>query len=62
MVTNELYYLNKDIRHYGYWVQWEPLDDGPIIDTYCRTICPNEDLKTTYEFINKSVQHKRGKQ
>ena len=71
IVTNELYYLNKDIKpsgFYGYDVQWEPLDDGfhyrhllfDLVNNVpvAELLAPNEDQNTTYEFINKSVKHK----
>ena len=71
IVTNELYYLNKDIKpsgFYAYDVQWEPLDDGfhyrhllfDLVNNapVAELLAPNEDLNTTYEFINKSVKHK----
>ena len=71
IVTNELYYLNKDIKpsgFYGYDVQWEPLDDGfhyrhllfDLVNNapVAELLAPNEDQNTTYEFINKAVKHK----
>ena len=64
-----MYYLNQEIKpsgFYGYKVQWEPLDDGfyyrhllfylinnaPVAEL----LAPDEDLKTTCDFINKSVK------
>ncbi|MBE6506282.1 MAG: hypothetical protein E7Z73_11240 [Methanobrevibacter millerae] len=49
-------------------MQWEQLDDEfyyrqPLFDLIndapiAELLAPNEDLNTTYEFINKSVKHK----
>jgi hypothetical protein len=69
IITNDLYYLNQEIKpsgFYGYDVQWEPLDDeyhyrhllfdsvnnAPVAEL----LADNEDLKTTYDFINRSVK------
>ena len=69
IITKDLYYLNQEIKpscFYGYDVQWEPLDDGyhyrhllfdlvnnaPVTEL----LAPDEDLKKTYDFINKSVK------
>ena len=64
-----MYYLNQEIKpsgFYGYDVQWEPLDDGyhyrhllfDLVNNapVAESLAPDEDLKTTYEFINKSVK------
>ena len=69
IITNKLYYLNQDIKpsgFYGYDVQWEPLDDGyhyrhllfDLVNNapVAELLAPDEDLKTTYEFINKSIK------
>lgn len=69
IITNDLYYLNQEIKpsgFYGYDVQWEPLDDGYhyrhlLFDSVnnapvAELLADNEDLKTTYDFINKSVK------
>ena len=69
IVTNNLYYLNNEIKpsgFYGYDVQWEPLDDGfhyrhLLFDLVNHTpvaelLAPDEELKTTYDFINRSLK------
>ena len=69
IITKNLYYLNQEIKpsgFYGYDVQWEPLDDGyhyrhllfDLINNapVAELLAPDEDLKTTYDFINKSVK------
>ena len=69
IVTNSLYYLNKEIQpsgFYGYDVQWEPLDDGfhyrhllfDLVNNapVAELLAPDEELKTTYDFINKSLK------
>ena len=69
IITKDLYYLNQEIKpsgFYGYDVQWEPLDDGyhyrhllfDLINNapVAELLAPDEDLKTTYDFINKSVK------
>ena len=69
IITNDLYYLNQEIKpsgFYGYDVQWEPLDDGyhyrhllfDLVNNapVAELLAPDEDLKTTYDFINKSVK------
>ena len=68
-MTNSLYYLNNEIKpsgFYGYDVQWEPLDDGfhyrhllfDLINNapVAELLAPDEELKTTYDFINKSLK------
>ena len=75
IVTNELYYPNKGIepsRFYGHDVQEEPLDDDfhymhllfdlVINVSVSELLAPSEDINTTYEFINKSVNTNAEKQ
>lgn len=69
IVTNNLYYLNEEIQpsgFYGYDVQWEHLDDGfhyrhllfDLVNNapVAELLAPDEELKTTYDFINKSLK------
>ena len=69
IVTESLYYLNTEIKpsgFYGYDVQWEPLDDGfhyrhllfDLVNNapVAELLAPDEALKTTYDFINKSLK------
>lgn len=69
IITDKLYYLNHEIKpsgFYGYDVQWEPLDDGfyyrhllfDLVNNMpvAELLAPDEDLKTTYDFINKSLK------
>ena len=69
IITNNLYYLYQEIKPSGFYcydVQWELLDDGYhyrrlLFDFVNNTpveelLAPDEDLKTTYDFINKSVK------
>ena len=69
IITNDLYYLNQEIQpsgFYGYDVQWEPLDDGfhyrhllfDLVNNapVAELLASDEDLKTTYDFINKSIK------
>ena len=69
IVTNNLYYLNEEIQpsgFYGYDVQWEHLDDGfhyrhllfALVNNapVAELLAPDEELKTTYDFINKSLK------
>ena len=70
IITDEPYYLNKEIKpsgFYSYDVQWEPIDgkyvyrhllfdivnNAPLAEL----LSHNEELKTTYNFINKSVKN-----
>ena len=74
IITDDLFYLNKEIipsGFYGYDVQWEPLDDGfhyrhllfDLVNNapVAELLSPNEDLKTSYDFINKSLKPKERK-
>ena len=69
IITNELYYSNQEIKpsgFYSYDVQWDFLDDGyhyrlllfDLINNspVAELLTLDEDLKTTYDFINKSVK------
>lgn len=69
IVTNNLYYLNEEIQpsgFYGYDVQWEHLDDGfhyrhllfDLVNNapVAELLAPDEELKTTYDFINQSLK------
>ena len=69
IVTNNLYYLNEEIQpsgFYGYDVQWEHLDDGfhyrhllfDLVNNapVAELLAPDEELKTTYDLINKSLK------
>ena len=69
IVINNLYYLNEEIQpsgFYGYDVQWEHLDDGfhyrhllfDLVNNapVAELLAPDEELKTTYDFINKSLK------
>ena len=71
IITDDLFYLNNEIipsGFYGYDVQWEPLDDGfhyrhllfDLVNNapVAELLSPNEDLKTSYDFINKSLKPK----